>query len=69
MTGFSTYHCNIFCKVIVDFIYWLVLRINQAIEKKTSGLVIGVLDIYGFEVFDKNGFEQLWYGITIMWYQ
>jgi myosin-1 len=43
---------------------WLVLRINQAIEKKTAGLVIGVLDIYGFEVFDKNGFEQLWYVIS-----
>jgi myosin-1 len=47
-------------KAIYDRLFnWLVLRINQAIEKKTAGLVIGVLDIYGFEVFDKNGFEQL----------
>ncbi|XP_077651711.1 unconventional myosin-Ih isoform X1 [Urocitellus parryii] len=33
---------------------WLVF-FNQDVTKKT---VIGLLDIYGFEVFDKNGFEQ-----------
>ena len=38
---------------------WIVVKINKAL--KTSGKVhkfIGVLDIYGFETFDTNSFEQ-----------
>ncbi|XP_004348329.2 myosin-1 [Capsaspora owczarzaki ATCC 30864] len=39
---------------------WLVERINVVLSVKTNQpLVVGVLDIYGFEIFDKNGFEQL----------
>eukprot|EP01100_Stratorugosa_tubuloviscum_P012323 TRINITY_DN580_c0_g2_i1.p1 TRINITY_DN580_c0_g2~~TRINITY_DN580_c0_g2_i1.p1 ORF type:complete len:1264 (+),score=732.79 TRINITY_DN580_c0_g2_i1:136-3927(+) len=38
---------------------WLVVRVNSAMHKPGTGLSIGVLDIYGFEVFQKNGFEQL----------
>lgn len=39
---------------------WIVQRINQAmVQNKTEKLVIGVLDIYGFEVFEHNSFEQL----------
>lgn len=42
---------------------WIVKRINEAIDPKVSGVkfvgkntVIGVLDIYGFEIFDDNRF-------------
>ncbi|EGG25290.1 myosin IE [Cavenderia fasciculata] len=38
---------------------WLVGKINQQINNPEKGLVIGILDIYGFEVFEKNSFEQL----------
>ena len=42
---------------------WIVARINKALEVKGEGgagsnTVIGVLDIYGFEIFDNNSFEQ-----------
>jgi myosin-1 len=30
---------------------WLVERVNKALVKVGTGLSIGVLDIYGFEVF------------------
>jgi myosin-5 len=39
---------------------WLVARINNAIgEDKKCAASIGVLDIYGFESFAVNDFEQL----------
>ena len=38
---------------------WLVQRINTAMYKAGESIVIGVLDIYGFEIFDQNSFEQL----------
>ncbi|KAM8967274.1 unconventional myosin-Ig [Pelodytes ibericus] len=44
---------------------WIVGRINMVIEVKDydarshgKNTVIGVLDIYGFEIFDNNSFEQ-----------
>ncbi|EFC37173.1 myosin [Naegleria gruberi] len=37
---------------------WLVKRINDAMDTKKNTLILAVLDIYGFEIFDKNGFEQ-----------
>ncbi|KAJ6655115.1 hypothetical protein lerEdw1_006019 [Lerista edwardsae] len=44
---------------------WIVARINKVIEVKNydarihgKNTVIGVLDIYGFEIFDNNSFEQ-----------
>lgn len=39
---------------------WIVQRVNQSL--KARGAVaqsIGILDIYGFEIFEKNSFEQL----------
>ena len=43
---------------------WIVGRINETIELRDQVAhgkctVIGVLDIYGFEIFDTNSFEQL----------
>ncbi|NXU51607.1 MYO1E protein, partial [Turnix velox] len=37
---------------------YLVESINKAMEKDHEEYNIGVLDIYGFEIFQKNGFEQ-----------
>ncbi|NXJ23493.1 MYO1A protein, partial [Dicrurus megarhynchus] len=39
---------------------WLVNRINTSIQVKSDEQrkVMGVLDIYGFEIFQDNGFEQ-----------
>jgi len=50
------------CKAIYNKLFnWIVLRINDRIRapQRTYGKkVIGVLDIYGFEVFQENSFEQ-----------
>lgn len=52
-------------KAIYDrFFTWVISRINRAILFRGSktqarfNAVIGVLDIYGFEIFDSNSFEQ-----------
>eukprot|EP01133_Synstelium_polycarpum_P004330 gene4330-5057_t len=39
---------------------WLVERVNIALSYYQSPFknVIGILDIFGFEIFDRNGFEQ-----------
>ena len=39
---------------------WLVLRVSTSLtSKKTDNKYIGILDIFGFERFDKNSFEQV----------
>ncbi|SPO02159.1 probable myosin I heavy chain [Cephalotrichum gorgonifer] len=39
---------------------WIVERINRSLKsKQTISNTIGILDIYGFEIFEKNSFEQL----------
>lgn len=52
-------------KAIYDRLFtWIIQRINKTIlvpgstVHKRFNKVIGVLDIYGFEVFDRNSFEQ-----------
>ncbi|NXQ54833.1 MYO1F protein, partial [Anthoscopus minutus] len=37
---------------------FLVESINRAMQKPYEEYSVGVLDIYGFEIFQKNGFEQ-----------
>jgi len=39
---------------------WLVIKVNAALSyyQVPYKNVIGILDIYGFEIFNKNGFEQ-----------
>ena len=42
---------------------WLVQRINSCMVAPSTGggelTSIGILDIFGFEIFEKNSFEQL----------
>ncbi len=66
----ASYGRDAFAKAIYDRLFSrIVQRINAAIDvdkeaKRRSitfgkkGAVIGVLDIYGFEIFDNNSFEQ-----------
>ncbi|KAI8323817.1 hypothetical protein GQ54DRAFT_332221 [Martensiomyces pterosporus] len=48
-------------KAIYDRLFdWIVLRVNRAMQaREASSYIIGVLDIYGFEIFQQNSFEQL----------
>ncbi|NWU99710.1 MYO1D protein, partial [Upupa epops] len=62
----ATYGRDAFAKAIYERLFcWIVSHINDVIEVKNydtvvhgKNTVIGVLDIYGFEIFDNNSFEQ-----------
>ncbi|XP_029428879.1 unconventional myosin-Id isoform X1 [Rhinatrema bivittatum] len=62
----AAYGRDAFAKAIYERLFcWIVTRINNVIEVKNCDVsahgkntVIGVLDIYGFEIFDSNSFEQ-----------
>ena len=61
--------CDALAKAIYEAAFlWLVKEINQATSASTAGAsstsfsqngIIGLLDIFGFESFEQNGFEQL----------
>ncbi|PNY24882.1 Myosin-1 [Tolypocladium capitatum] len=39
---------------------WIVERVNKSLKsRQATSNTIGILDIYGFEIFEKNSFEQL----------
>lgn len=39
---------------------WIVHRVNQSLKaRQATSNTMGILDIYGFEIFEKNSFEQL----------
>jgi myosin-5 len=45
--------------IYAELFSWIVTVVNKALESTgTSQRFIGVLDIYGFETFDINSFEQ-----------
>ncbi|KAJ1826951.1 class II myosin, partial [Coemansia sp. RSA 2599] len=48
-------------KAIYDRLFdWIVMRVNKAMQARAeASYIIGVLDIYGFEIFEQNSFEQL----------
>ncbi|PRP78118.1 class VII unconventional myosin [Planoprotostelium fungivorum] len=37
---------------------WIMIRINDSLKSDNSGNFIGILDIFGFETFPTNSFEQ-----------
>eukprot|EP01065_Artemidia_motanka_P045019 TRINITY_DN6515_c1_g1_i1.p1 TRINITY_DN6515_c1_g1~~TRINITY_DN6515_c1_g1_i1.p1 ORF type:complete len:1158 (+),score=438.75 TRINITY_DN6515_c1_g1_i1:68-3541(+) len=47
------------CKGIYSKVFdFVVAEVNRAFDTRSKHLMIGILDIYGFEIFEKNGFEQ-----------
>ena len=51
--------CAAFAKTVYDLLFgWLVSRINRTLEGP-RGIFIGILDIFGFEIFEVNSFEQV----------
>lgn len=58
----SIYARDALAKAVYDRLFtWLVGRLNSSLQpnEKRSNTVMGILDIYGFEIFEKNSFEQL----------
>jgi myosin heavy subunit len=52
-----------FSKILYDLLFkWLIQRVNVSMKcsVETRASFIGVLDIFGFEYFPHNSFEQLW---------
>ncbi|XP_066902706.1 unconventional myosin-Ib isoform X2 [Halyomorpha halys] len=57
----ATHYKNSLCRALYSRTFtWLVSRLNNATKAKQYGKrkVLGILDVYGFEILDNNGFEQ-----------
>ncbi|KAJ1920248.1 class II myosin [Mycoemilia scoparia] len=52
---------NALAQTLYDRLFdWIVCRVNKSLVTHSNGeYSIGVLDIYGFEIFENNSFEQL----------
>ncbi|KAF7273349.1 hypothetical protein GWI33_013937 [Rhynchophorus ferrugineus] len=53
---------DLLCNTLYSRLFtWLINQINDSIKAKSLGKrrVLGVLDLYGFEMFKQNSFEQL----------
>lgn len=56
---------NSLCKHMYDGVFgWLVEKCNATCDAESSGNWIGLLDIFGFEDFKMNSFEQLCINLT-----
>nr|CCA27326.1 myosinlike protein putative [Albugo laibachii Nc14] len=57
----ATKVCHALTRSMYEKIFhWIVGRVNHSLGRQTSASAcIGILDIYGFEIFQVNGFEQL----------
>jgi len=56
---------NTISKTIYNYLFsWIVERINETLYCEKQDLFIGILDIFGFEVFKNNSFEQLCINFT-----
>lgn len=62
-------NCVCSCRAIYQRLFsWVASRINEKISvgKCEVKAVIGVLDIYGFEIFKTNSFEQVSWTCSIL---
>ncbi|RZC34920.1 unconventional myosin-Ia, partial [Asbolus verrucosus] len=53
---------DVLCRTLYSRLFtWLINKINDILKGQRLGKrkVLGVLDLYGFEVFERNSFEQL----------
>eukprot|EP00944_MAST-04C_sp_MAST-4C-sp1_P008607 g8607.t1 len=61
----SDYARDALCKFIYGKMFdWLVRRLNESMGGEKHPLYIGILDIFGFEIFKHNSFEQLCINFT-----
>ena len=55
----ATHSRNALAKALYSRVFdWIVEAVNKCLKKDSESMCLGVLDIYGFEIFQKNGFEQ-----------
>ena len=57
----ATYSRDALAKAMYSRLFdYIIMRVNQSLGWSTGDHnILGILDIYGFEIFDVNGFEQL----------